>query len=1420
MNLSIEKTDFNIDGKIVLNDIIIKDHRDNDFLKINKVSMSIFEYNNIFKGEYLFDDIYLSGLSLDIRKYNDDEQNNLKIIIDKISSNIDSLNNQKLIKSDKIRLDNLIIKVFEGYENNFVVYDFEKIDFKNFKIDNFKLTSLITDLKLIFNDKKINNLTADFFFSKNSLKLTNLNTLYGQSSLLGNLNVNLEKFDFNNINSSLKLNGEITNSLIKGNDIPQLQRILKNKIELKINSRFQGDLNKVTFNNRITDLENNFKLESKLNLFDLLSDSKKLSFLINIENFKINKSFLRKFLNDSIKIDYSNAIDEIDSIESYGDIAYNNKTYSIKINSNSNLGSFNSDLKFNYTKNDIFNFSSKIIFKDFQLNKIINNDQISLIDGATSFNGFIDNKNKFDLFWDIDLKKIFFKSIKLGNVTSSGKYVSENLDFKISSNSDDYIFSGKITSDLESIENLNFSLDIDRLNLSSLNLASREDNIYFKGKLSSSKTNFYPNGDLEKDFYIKNPKILTKKNEYFFEDFSIKFNQNEYLKKVIISDSDILKFELNGDFFFTDINKLFFGSIAKIYPFLKSYEVNENQYMNFNLELKSKLVNALYPDFSIPDNSFVKGRISNNDAKSFIEINLPVLKFGNYKFENISLSGYPYKKVNNSNLFASKFFYKDNVVSDLSLSSSINRNKLDFKFKANNINKTNDFIFVNFNFLDTDTESILEFKPSKINFKNEDWTNSKSFKISYNKISKIYKIDKLNLSSGNQKINFFGSYESFENMDINIKLEKVLLENILPKNSRIDILGETNLDFYLNRNNGLDKSKGDLIINKLVVNEYQYGDFELNFNSIPDNKKYILNSFVKKDEFNNMMSYGELLFRDEKILSNIKIEFSDFGLSFLSKIGKNKIEKIKGDITGNVNLIGDIYNPELNGKLKLKNSSLFIPYTNTEYEFNDLSEVTLNGQQFDFDNVFLKDLDYKTNALLNGKISHKNFKNWNLDLIINSSNLVLINKRYERRSLFYGKSFLDGQIKLIGPTKNLKIDVVGSTAEGTSIIIPWSESKGLSDISFIDFLNKDSKSLNQISDQIVFDQTPIRGLEMRFEIDVNKNAELEIVVDQNSGSTLKGRGTGNILMETNIDGKFNIWGNLISDEGVYNFKNLGLIEKKFNLSSGGKIEWDGDPMEAKMNLEAVYNVPGGANPAILLDNPNFNKKIPTNVSINLQGNLLRPDDPDFQITFPNTSGTVVSEINYRLSDDQRRQLQAISLLSQGVFISEVSISPQGIANNLYEKASEVFSSLIGDNQGKLNVGLNYLKGYNNPSLDVKTEDRIGVTLTTQISDKILINGKIGVPVDGIEETLIVGDFQIDFILNDEGSLKAKVFNKENEFRYIGDELGYTQGVGVSYDVDFDNFKNLLNKIISNQNRNIESKELKSNKASEIEFNYK
>jgi hypothetical protein len=59
-------------------------------------------------------------------------------------------------------------------------------------------------------------------------------------------------------------------------------------------------------------------------------------------------------------------------------------------------------------------------------------------------------------------------------------------------------------------------------------------------------------------------------------------------------------------------------------------------------------------------------------------------------------------------------------------------------------------------------------------------------------------------------------------------------------------------------------------------------------------------------------------------------------------------------------------------------------------------------------------------------------------------------------------------------------------------------------------------------------------------------------------------------------------------------------------------------------------------------------------------------------------------------------------------------------------------------------------------------------------------------------------------VNEDGTLNLRLFNRENDINYIGQGIGYTQGVGVTYEVDFDTFKELVNKIFKNQKLGVES----------------
>ena len=85
-------------------------------------------------------------------------------------------------------------------------------------------------------------------------------------------------------------------------------------------------------------------------------------------------------------------------------------------------------------------------------------------------------------------------------------------------------------------------------------------------------------------------------------------------------------------------------------------------------------------------------------------------------------------------------------------------------------------------------------------------------------------------------------------------------------------------------------------------------------------------------------------------------------------------------------------------------------------------------------------------------------------------------------------------------------------------------------------------------------------------------------------------------------------------------------------------------------------------------------------------------------------------------------------------------------------------------------------------------------ITSQVNERISINGKVGVPVGGINESAIVGDIEVQYRINEDGSANLRLFNKENDISYVGQGIGYTQGVGISYEVDFDTFTELVNKI--------------------------
>jgi len=1101
-------------------------------------------------------------------------------------------------------------------------------------------------------------------------------------------------------------------------------------------------------------------------------------------------------------------------------------------NNKENISEIESSLKLDQLSNSIG--LETLIINDSDINFTLNNQLYKVDNLNLKFQDISIDNNAISLYVD-DLSGLINQSINIKDFES--EVIIDNQSINVLGYKliiQDNLLSGDLKIDIDDDSNIKNIEGV--LNESIVNLNELNDFQEMPESLKKIKTSFDFSGNKEnieinsflinsEDFIVNGNGIIEGYNNPNELNVNLKINEfSSSLRDFISIDSSFQSLEI--------IDKLLFKGIIGFNNNKLIFDLNHNDDLsqsihllgdiNFNEEINFQV--DIITDFN--DNSDLISKTSLDNLKSDINVRgniggiTSIDRFdGNIVIDNkstIDFVGFI-----NNNYISSNFNIVNNKSEiDLKLNGNIKQGIYKIFSDVNNINSTDiinsenpsmisfnnevnlkvmeslgfeaDIFFTDIEIKNSNDNILLRTLSDLNNQIQEDLINeNRQYDFKVRRIDNVYGITSLL----GDKINLSGNYSNLDKLSLNLKIFELNLNNFFSEDKREIIHGKSLIDISLvrdeiNRNFSIETTTKDI-----RIRDVELGEMKINLSGNTDYNSYAVNVSLSSEDIVNINGSGSIIAINEKPNIDLDLNLNNLNFSFVDQIGKNVLSKIDGFASGNINIWGELDNIQHNGNLILNNSKFHIPYLNVDYKILNGSELNLYNQIFEFKDMNLIDPLYNTNANIRGTISHTDFKEWELDLGFNSDKLFVLNKEFNSNEYYHGVGFIDGSIELNGPTKELIIQVEAKTQEGTKINIPRSQNFNIESFSFIEFIDK--KSINNITDFPINESViSNKGLDLSIDLEIDNNADIEITIDTENGSYLSGKGLGNLLMEIDTDGKFNIYGDFSTTSGIYNFKNLGLIDKKFNVKSGGTIVWDGDPLQAQMDIEAVYEVPGGSNPALLLDNPNFNKKIPTDVQINLKGDLAKPDNPDFEIFFPNTSSTVTSEINYKLIDPEVRQLQAISLLSQGVFINEVSVSIEGLTNNIYEKVSDVFSEILGGNQGPLKVGLNYLQGDKSEILDIKTEDRFGVTLSTKISDKILFNGKIGVPIGGIEETLIIGDVEIEFLLNEDGTLKAKVFNRENEFRYIGDELGYTQGMGLSYQVDFESFREILSKIVS------------------------
>ncbi|WP_264554161.1 translocation/assembly module TamB domain-containing protein [Flavobacterium sp. N2038] len=1397
-NITVGKVAVNIFGGVKLKDVLILDHHKKVMIASEIIATDILSFKRLMDGDLIFGDLRLTGLIFNLKTYKNEDENNINKFVKLFESDKPSKSKKHfLLTARNAYISKGFFSVVDENKTTPKFLEFTKL---NAYISEFKLYGPdvnTTIHRFSFQDHRglyVSNFAGKFSYTKKQIKVENLAIKTKRSSIYGYAILNYKVEDFLHFTDKVRFDVALDSASIASNDIRYFYDGLGKNQHFKIKTKLKGPLNNLNLRGlRLSDT-NGSRIVGNINFKNLLGDkTQKFSMEGKFDKLISSYDNLVVLLPNVLGKKLPKELQKIGKFNMAGKAKVSVTALEATFKMITDLGNGEADVHLNNMDFiDKASYSGNIILDNFNIGALLGRKDI----GKTTLNLDVDGVGFTEKYLNTiikgDIAKLDYNNYTYNNIVVNGNFKLPYYKGQVSVNDPNLSLTFDGLVDLSKRESkYDFHINVENADLRKLRFINDSISRFNGDAVVEVSGNSIEN--LQGNIYIKDAVYQNPKSTYAFDEITINSSFDaDRLRTIAISSADVVNGKIVGKFRFDQLDKLVMNSVGSLYTNYKPYKVKKGQFLRFNFHVYDKVVEMLYPEINIDSSTVVRGKIDSDLQEFKFGFKSQKITAAKNTFDNIRIN------IDNKNTLYNAYVELDSIktpyykIRDFNLINVTAKDTLFVRSEFKGGDKGEDYFNLDlFHTIDKNKNNIVGIKKSEMKFKDYLWylneNAEKDNQIVFDQFFKNFTIDNIVLSHEDQKIDLNGVIKGKDYKDLVLNFENVDINKITPVNSKFVFDGNLNGNINYKQNKDVYQPTASVVIDHLVMNKTELGTLNFDISGDESFKKFTINSSIQNGFTESFKANGTFAIENKETFLDLNLKLEGFNLATLGTVGGEVISNVRGSVSGNAAVVGNIKKPEINGRLYVEKAGMTIPYLNTDYELSDRTVIDLTDEKFLFRNNQLTDTKYGTKGLLNGTIEHHNFGDWKLDLNITSKRLLALDTKDSEDAAYFGTAFINGTASIKGPTDGLFIKVDAKSEKGTEVKIPINNAQSVGESSWIHFVTPKEKY--NLENGIVEKTRNYNGLELEFDFDITPDAEVEVILDRNSGHGMKGKGYGSLLFKINTLGKFNMWGDFQAYEGTYNFKYGGLIDKKFAVKKGGSIIWEGNPMKAQLNLEAVYKT--SANPAVLLENSSFNKKVPVEVVIGLRGDLTSPD-PNFDIQFPSVSNVLKSEIQYKLDDKDVRQTQALYLLSTGSFMSPDGFNQSDLSGTFAETAASLLGGIIKSDSDKFNIDLNFISA--DKRIGQEADGQFVANISSQINEKISINGKVGVPVGGVNESAIVGDIEILYRVNEDGSMNLRLFNKENDINYIGQGVGYTQGVGISYEVDFDTFSELVNKL--------------------------
>lgn len=1079
---------------------------------------------------------------------------------------------------------------------------------------------------------------------------------------------------------------------------------------------------------------------------------------------------------------------------------------------NTGLGKISSDLMIRPDSANQISFNGKIKTLGFDLGQIPGAEKIF---GLVSMNGEVEgvrsSDSTLDAHMDGMISQIHINGYDYQNITLQGDLSKETFDgsFTVEDPNLRMDFFGKIDASGK-IPVFDFTANVDKAKLYPLNIVHSDPDYTLSCLLKANFIGSNPD-NFDGEINLVNSLFQRKDKQIQMYDFNLHALHRSDTNHMKL-ESDLIDAEILGNYNFKSIKRatelmldhhfpaLPYDSV--LYTEISDQDLDQNDFW-FDIHFKNTLpiTDFFFPDIEIARNSKLYGTYKPDVNFTDITGNFPFFRFKNFHWNEFLF----FINSNDSSL--------DLETNTAYLESGEKMNLEHFGVRAHGFKNNLDFNIIWNNWGpklykgNISGKSLLRFRgaksfpliemvfnPGSVVISDTAWllTEYKAF-IDTNAIE----ISDFYISHNDQYLYLDGKISRDPADVLTLSFNDVNLSNLNELTNSIGLRLDGVIKGTASLSDAYDKPVflSNLQIQDLAINNEILGNTVITSNWVGSDEKIHLNAFSTRGELKTIQVTGDYHPFDRKF--DFRFDLDKLRLSIIYPYLHKYLDDISGIVSGTVDLRGNIEKPVLDGDLKLQKVEFIISYLQTRYSFSNDIQIRNNNIRFrDF-----KILDQQgSTALLNGSITNNWLRDFFFDLNFNATDFYLLNTRESDNETYYGRAMGTGIINIKGRLDEIDMTISARTEKNTELFINMNEGSEIAENNFITFINP--REYDPDKEEINEDKTSeVTGLDMNFDLEVTPDAEVQIVFDPKVGDIIKGNGNGNINLQISNDGKFLMFGDYEIESGDYLFTLQNIINKKLKVERGGSIRWNGDPVDAIIDMRGIYSTK--AVPSVLASDPPAylkDKRYPVECHLIMTDKMMNPK-LQFEIILPTAEDETRNFVKNAITTEEELMKQFLSLLvinnfSSSQFSAGTAIGTAQRAGMAGVTTSELLSNQLSNWLSQISndfdIGVNYRPG------DEITTDQLEVAMSTQILDeRVTIHTNLDVggsqttaTQEGTSTKNITGEFDVNVKLTSDGKLSLKAYNHSNDDQLYTTSQ-YTQGVGFIYREDFNTFGELI-----------------------------